>query len=40
MHQKPQIQFALKQIFSKQSAGGKSQEDKQLKFSPRLDKFY
>ena len=49
MHQKPKydnlfrIQFMIQEmafrLCTKQSAGGKNQEDKQLKFAPRLDKF-
>ena len=49
MHQKLKfdnpfrIQFMIQEmafrICTKQSAGGKSQEDKQLKYAPRLDKF-
>ena len=50
MHQKLKfvsdiyIQFTIIQemafrLCTKQSAGGKSQEDKQLKFAPRLNKF-
>ena len=49
MHQKLkfdnlfQIQFTIQEmgfrLFTKQSAGGKSQEDKRLKFAPPLDKF-
>ena len=37
------IQFTIQEmafrLCTKQSADGKSQEDKQLKFAPRLDKF-
>ena len=49
MHQKLKfdnpfrIQFTIQEmafrLCTKQSAGGKSQEDKQLKFAPQLDKF-
>ena len=49
MHQKLKfdnpfwLQFTIQEmaftLCTKQSAGGKSQEDKQLKFEPRLDKF-
>ena len=49
MHQKLKfedllrIQFTIQEmafrLWTKQSAGGKSQEDKQLKFEPQLDKF-
>ena len=38
-----QIQFTIQEmalrLCTKQSQGGKSQEDKQLKFAPQLDKF-
>jgi len=37
------IQFTIQEmafrLFTKQSAGGKSKEGKQLKFAPRLNKF-
>ena len=47
MHQKLkfdiQIQFTIQEmafrLCAKQNAGGKSQEDKLLKFAPQLDKF-
>ena len=49
MHQKLEfnnpfrIQFTIQEmvvrVCTKQSAGGKSPEDKQLKFAPQLDKF-